>query len=591
MDAKKIDALLIKIRTLYAFTRHTQEDDQLGLFYIATYCNTNSNYSVKVLDEYNLTVESYKRIITESLPKVVGFYCDHENIWKVIQYINFTKRNFPEICCVAGGPQVSAKPWDKIIFERSQIDVAAVGEGEQVFLEILDAVIKKNKEFSEIPGIIYRSGKEIIANKARIPEKDIDIYPMPDRNLNYFDKRPNGIETLITSRGCLGKCAFCFEGRPIGVRARSVESVLDEVEHLLDKRDMVYVAILDDIFTLNAKRVAELCDGFRRLQDKYHKFAWFCEGRADIISKNPQIAKKMHEAGLIRIQIGVESGNQKVLDAYKKGITLSQIQECVDICYEADILSVIGNVIIGGAFEDRDTLQNTQDFTCDLMRRAPGCYDFNTTIYTPYPGTAMYEHPEDYGMKILDYDCTSGRGDNYAFSETSDLSKWEILDARHILMDAFEREAVSLIPVIPERRRLRHFKVFYLFGIQTIWFTAMSGERRFYNYYGLQVSSEKKGLGSFNKEEIVNLKPFRTINIGSTVNGKLILPFINPPMLLSNLGGKILELCCGKLTTSEIVEQLYSDLHQEVGKEEIEDYVVDTLVQFDQSKLVLFSEL
>src|SRR5690606_18858186 len=114
--------------------------------------------------------------------------------------------------------------------------------------------------------------------------------------------------------------------------------------------------------------------------EKYHDFKWFCEGRVDIISKHPEIAQAMQEAGLIRLQIGVESGNQRILDAYRKGITLEQITECVDICYEADILSVIGNVIIGGAFEDNETIQNTIEFVCKLMARAPGCYDFNTTI-------------------------------------------------------------------------------------------------------------------------------------------------------------------------------------------------------------------
>lgn len=587
---EKLDALLIRIRNLNHFTRSYQEDEQLGLLYIATYCRQQGSYAVSVLDEYSITLDLLKRTLDKSEAKVVGFYCDHENIWAVIKSISYIKEVNPSTLCVVGGPQVSARPWTTRVFEETPVDIVVICDGEDAFLEILDVWVRGKGSFSDVTGIVFRNGKTIYTNPPRELERNLDKFPIPDRSLNYYGKKASGNENLVTARGCPYRCAFCFEGRPIGVRARTPESILEEVEMLLQDRGMRYLAILDDLFTLNRKRVLAVCEGFKRLQDQYHEFVWFCEGRVDVICKYPEIVSAMRKVGLLRMQIGVESGSQLVLDAYRKGITVDQIRECVDICYEADVLSVIGNVIIGGAFEDRGTLQATQDLVCDLMKRAPGCYDFNTTIFTPYPGTAMFENPEDYGLRIIDRDCISGMGDNYAFAESEALTKWEILDARHNLMEAFEATATALIPCVGESRRLRHFSAFYLYGIETIWFQVMAGERRFYNYYGLQVSSGKRAVGSVDHEMAYDLKPIRTINIGSSLDGQLILPYLSQPMKLNKLGSRILEMSCGKLTVRQMVDSLWAEMGKSVDREAVDRYVFATLARFDEERLVLLSE-
>jgi len=588
---EKLDALLVRFRNLNHFTRNYQEDEQLGLLYIASHCRDKGGFGVNVLDEYNLSLDLIRRTLKKSEAKVIGFFCDHENIWAVLQAIRVIKKEEPEVLCVLGGPQVSAAPWDQRVFQEAPVDIVVIKEGEHAFLEILNAFLKGTGDFSDILGIIYRSGTDVIATPSRPLEKNLDIFPFPDRNLNYYGKKADGSENLITGRGCPCHCTFCFEGRAVGYRMRSVQSVLEEVEMLLRDRNMMYLAILDDLFTTDEKRICEICEGFKRLQEKYHRFAWFCEGRVDVISRHPKIAKVMHEAGMIRLQIGVESGTQQVLDAYRKGISLDQIRECVDICYEAEVLSVIGNVILGGAFENQETLQKTKEFTCELMARAPGCYDFNTTIFTPYPGTAMFERPDEYGLQIIDRDCVTGMGDNYAFAESEALSKWEILDARHDLMEAFETVAKTLVPSISEERRLRHFRVFYLYGIQTIWVQVMGTERRLYNYYGLQVSSGKRTVGSVGEEEMRDLKPIRTVNIGSSLDGQLILPFLDKPIKMGRLGGRILELCCGKVTTAQMVDRMCDELNGEAFRRDVEQYVHSTLQSLDEHKLVLLSEL
>ncbi|WP_348980955.1 radical SAM protein [Desulfosporosinus sp. BG] len=160
----------------------------------------------------------------------------------------------------------------------------------------------------------------------------------------------------------------------------------------------------------------EFCHGMKQLRQKYYNVRWFCEGRANFITKYPEIVPVMVEAGLIRIQIGIETGNQHILDAYNKNLRLEEIRETVRICAEADVLSIVGNFIVGGAHENWETVKNSRKFAEELLEIGKGRLELTTTIYTPYPGTPMNDHPEAFGLKMLDPDCETGPGDDYCFS-------------------------------------------------------------------------------------------------------------------------------------------------------------------------------
>lgn len=584
-----LDALLIRIRPNLAFTPDPIQDEQLGLLYIATYCNRNG-YNVKVLDESAPTLDLILRTVREAGCEVVGFFCDHENIMTINKVAQRLRAQKPELLMVAGGPQASAWPWDERILNETEIDIVAKGEGEETFLELLNFRLRSTGRLEDIDGIAYQENGSIHHTRPREVERNLDKYPMPDRDLNFHGNPINGSENIITSRGCPFFCTFCYEGRRIKVRRRSPENVLEEIEFLLKNRNMYYLAILDDVFTMSTKHVFQICDGIRSLQDKYHRFFWFCEGRADILCKHPKMLESMQKAGLIRLQIGVETGSQKVLDAYNKKLTIEEVRDCVGLCYEHDILSVVGNFIIGGALESLRTLEQSIDFACELMEIAPGCYDFNTTIYTPYPGTPMYSTPELFGMTILDPDCVTGPGDNYAFCATEEMSKWAILDARHVFMDAVERKAASLLPRVSDARRLRHFHVYYLIHMHTIWVQLLARDRNFFNYYGLQVSGDKISLNQIKPDELAQYKPVRTVNIGASHEETLVLQVNGKTLKFSKLGEKIFEYCYGKLTVDGIVGRIKDETGLS-DSETVERYVRNTLAWLDSEKLVVFSPI
>ncbi len=588
---RDIDALLVRLRTNFLFNPYSVRDEQLGLLYIATHCN-RLGARVRVLDEPNLTLETLEGIVADQRIPVLGFFCDHENVMAVMSAVRQLKRGHPDLLCVAGGPQPTAVPWDERILRDSPCDIAVRGEGEFTFHDILRAHLQGELPLQDIQGITYRANGRIRRNPGRPPIKDLGALAMPDRELQFYPRPLTGTENLITSRGCPYRCAFCFEGqRHSPCRPRPVADVIAEVEMLLEKRRANYIAILDDVFTLSPRRVFEVCAQFQELQKKHRPFRWFCEGRANTLGRHPDMIAAMVDAGLIRLQIGVETGSQLVLDKYEKGITLDDIRTTVAACYREDLLSVVGNFIIGGACESWDTIRESIVFAHELLDLAPGCYDVNTTIYTPYPATRMYSEPREYDMEPLDLDCVTGPGDHYPFMRTSALSKWEVLHARHLFLESVEQKALSLLPRISDHRAKRHFEAFNTLRMNTTWYTLLSNYLHLYNYYGMQVAGGKTSLASLDPAEIESYKPVRTAFIGASHQGQFILDLKFKAIRFSKLGGRLYEYCYGKLTVREITDRLLQELSGKVERTALRDYVVRMLNDLDREKLLVFSRI
>lgn len=110
---------------------------------------------------------------------------------------------------------------------------------------------------------------------------------------------------------------------------------------------------------------------------------------------------------MARIQIGIESGSQAVLDSYRKGTTVEQIENAVKILAEAGIPSIYGNFIIGGAFETQETIKSSIDLAKRLIQIAPGRLEIAASILGLYPGTAIARNPQQFGLQIVDPDMLS----------------------------------------------------------------------------------------------------------------------------------------------------------------------------------------
>jgi radical SAM superfamily enzyme YgiQ (UPF0313 family) len=172
-------------------------------------------------------------------------------------------------------------------------------------------------------------------------------------------------------------------------RTRSPKKVVDELEWLRDVHGADVFAFYDDTFTFDQKRALEIC---AEIKKRGFDLPWDCRTRVDRIT--PEVLAKMRDANCLLIHFGVESGNQKMLDAMKKGTTVEQNAKGIKMAKDAGI-SVAISVVVGYPGETEDMLQQTFDF---IRKTAPDYVYVCQAI--PYPGTELYDQLQELGWKV-----------------------------------------------------------------------------------------------------------------------------------------------------------------------------------------------
>ncbi|MCD4811303.1 radical SAM protein, partial [bacterium] len=202
---------------------------------------------------------------------------------------------------------------------------------------------------------------------------------------NYSKQIP-----INSSRGCVYECTFC-PNKLIGrkFRARSVNHFVDEIEYWY-KKGYRQIAIDDDNFTLNKKRVYEICDEIER-RDLTNLFIRCSNGvRADRVDR--QLLARMKEIGVREIGFGVDGGNNKVLGYLKKGETIETIEQAIkDACelgFDVRLFFLVGT--------PHETKADIED-SIRLAKKYPvGLLNVNSPI--PYPGTEMFDYVKEHNL-------------------------------------------------------------------------------------------------------------------------------------------------------------------------------------------------
>ena len=209
-------------------------------------------------------------------------------------------------------------------------DFVLLGEGEQTLLELITMIRDGQTDFSQIPGLAFRSNNSPIKTTVRKLMKDLDALPMPAWDLVDMEMyrktwlKHAGFFSLNigTTRGCPFKCNWC--AKPIyGNRyhARSPQHVVEELKWLKERYAFEHIWFCDDIFGLKPGWV----DEFASLVEKEGlRFRFKIQSRADLLVQETYV-RGLARAGCADVWMGAESGSQKILDAMDKGITTGQI--------------------------------------------------------------------------------------------------------------------------------------------------------------------------------------------------------------------------------------------------------------------------
>jgi len=367
----------------------------IGLASIAAVLR-ESGHDVKIFDgalKTEITNETWAKIIVDEQPDIVGISSITPSFHDAYDLCTRVKSLNSSIQTVFGGVHPS---WGKgtLLADYPQIDVVIAGEGEYAFRDIANDV-----DPSTIAGVFSRNGDTIVAGPAQckatlctmddlpFPAYDL-IEGFPDRyEMALFNYPKHPTASVISSRGCVYHCSFC--DRSVfaeSFRWNSPEYTAAQVEKLAKEYGVKHVMFYDDLFTLNRKRVSRLCELLK--QSKY-KVTFNCIVRIGHIDDD--LIRELKEAGCWMVNVGIESGDQDILDQHKETLSLEKIREDVKKIHQAGIW-VKGLFMMGFPGETEESAHKTIAFASSLPLK-----DANLTAFTPYPGAPIYKDIQNLG--------------------------------------------------------------------------------------------------------------------------------------------------------------------------------------------------
>ncbi|MGD8561707.1 MAG: radical SAM protein [Desulfarculaceae bacterium] len=334
-------------------------------------------------------------------PDVIGISCMTPSFTQASRLITALKKENPQVPLLLGGPHITALPAQTMNLVPG-LDVGVLREGEVTIVELMDC-LTHGKDLKEVKGVIYRRDNQIEQTTDREFIRDLDHLPLPAWDLlpsltdpyrvSIIGSKGDKSTSLLTSRGCPGRCTFCDVGG-VGrkIRGFSADYVLNMIEHLIGQYGINDFLIYDDTFMALKKRTRRICE---EIISRGWKIHWSCCARVDIV--DPEILALMKKAGCWQIEYGIESGNQDMLDFMKKRIKLEQIERALKWTKSAGI-ETRGNFIFGFLGETKKTLQDTIDFALKVDLDY-----FQQTFLTPYPGSEIYGVADSYGYFDKDF--------------------------------------------------------------------------------------------------------------------------------------------------------------------------------------------
>ena len=329
--------------------------------------------------------------MTEKLekPYIFGFSVLTAAYKSALELSRKLKEIYPDSIVIFGGIHPTAEPDD--VLEYDHIDIVVRGEGEQILPELYKC-IKSGISYKKLKSISYKEDNNIIHNERAEIIRDLD--KMPAFPYEVFADKNYDLGFIMSSRGCPYKCIFCSNRITTdkGYRYRCAKSIVNELELLHNKFGQKYALFLDDNFLVNKKRIYELIDAIK-VRDLHNKMTFNFQARGDNVDE--EILRDLYSAGFRSIFFGIETASNEILKTIKKGETIEQIIDAVNISKKIGfhVSATFIFALPGESHKDRmKWVELSHELNLDMVR-------FNNA--TPYPGTELYEMAKKEGRIFI----------------------------------------------------------------------------------------------------------------------------------------------------------------------------------------------
>jgi len=395
-----MDVVLFNPAPRKGFQPHRRVELPLNLLYPAT-ALIHAGFSVKIIDQF--ADLHWKKNLHDALiekPICFGVSCmTGPQINRALAASKSFKRLYPDVPVVWGGIHASILPEQTL--ENPYVDIAVVGEGEATLLELVKA-LANNDSLSHVAGIAYRENNHYHFTGQR-PFVNLDAQPPLAYDLvdiNLYRRKIFGSDhvSFHSSRGCPYRCGFCYDSvvhRRVW-RGMQPKTVVDHIRRLIRDYGISGFNFTDDNLFANLNHAYSVIEEIVRADlniriGKLHI-------RIDAIQKmDHEFLQLLVQAGVERLTIGVESGNQRILNLIKKNLRLEQIIEASRKLKSYPIVPVY-LFMMGLPTETPQELAQSIRLAQQLLHENPrASKSFN--IYMPYPGTELYNLALHHGLR------------------------------------------------------------------------------------------------------------------------------------------------------------------------------------------------
>ncbi len=346
-------------------------------------------------NEIRKALRKGKDVIAFGISSMTGL-----QITQGLEACKIVREEGPEVPIVWGGVHPTILPEQTLL--HPMVDYIVVGEGEESFREFIRR-LSSGEPVGDVPGIGTKNGNRIRVNpQGHVVDLDSQP-PLPYHLLDmpkYVTTKILGERDMIimASRGCPHKCAYCYQNNPNVKnkwRAYSPSRLVDMIVELRDKYGLNAINLQDDMFFGKINWVAEVCE---EILKRNIKMVFRADCRVDYINGFPEdFLALVRKAGIQTMYVGVESGSDRVLKLIRKNITAQEVKESVRKLKRFGIIPQM-SFMAGFPSETLEDVYKTLRLMLEVLEIYPEARTTNLQLYTPYPGTELWDRAVKEGM-------------------------------------------------------------------------------------------------------------------------------------------------------------------------------------------------
>lgn len=322
----------------------------LAVYSLRSYART-FGYEPKLLEfTINQQKDQILKGIYEAKPDLLCFSCYIWNLSYAEEIIEDIKKILPKVTIWAGGPEVSYDA-PKFLKRHPEVDGIMCAEGEKTLTELIsyyEIGKSQGKSLDGINGIVYQENKTIHQTPLRdIMNMDDLVFPYED--LKDFEHK---IIYYESSRGCPFSCSYCLSSIDKKLRFRSFSLVEKELEFFLAHK-VPQVKFVDRTFNCKKSHAMAIWTYIKEHDNGITNFHF--EVAADLLTEDEIALIQTMRPGLIQLEIGVQSTNEKTLAEIHRKTDFEEITRKVKAVQKGENVHQHLDLIAGLPYENYES--------------------------------------------------------------------------------------------------------------------------------------------------------------------------------------------------------------------------------------------